>query len=793
MKAKKGFAIWCGLLFVAQAALSQTTTRIWALNAGSATRYGDFAGDTNTGNWYTPQSVTNLSGVSDPAPSQVYQSGKWCGFSKTPFTYRARALKPLGHYTLRLHYNVSDSNHKFDVTVNGTKMWEGYHTFAEVGNRTKVALIAGCPFQASEEGECAVLFEVPYPGNTNSVIHGMEIVEDATNNPVRPSAMCWPVAVPGSSPAVYRVGVGLEWPDTQYGNLIQPSFTVFRATNETAAFHPIALVSNATGFVDTDTLPGMTNRYFIKLGIWPGTFEGAPETNDTALIVIPLSSDYYATPYRRIWAVSSGDTQPVGEFSADTRFSSSLVAGYRATTPAIPASVGWPAPAAVYQNGRYSKSNFYYLFPVATNRLYRARLHFSEAWSVATRRFNVSVNGNTVTNGYCIYEAAGGLNTATVLEADCWSGTNGQIQITLSKGSVDNPVICGVEVVEPSDRPGEFPVIAANAWEGVAELRAVQGNTSFSATVWRAEQPGGGYVSLGKKLFFRGAWGDTAETGIETNKSYRYVVQGDTETPDADNPGVTVERFVPNRYSICMGPIPQAHFVPTNGSILQGSASYYAVSYPFDRTTVAGPAPQAVYQQQLFGSTLTFFFTNLHAHALYRIRLHSAETANVPSRTFRVVANGVTNVTGYCIAETAGGIDRAASVDFETAASDAGTIELVLTGSSNVPLVGGIEVRATPVTAAPAGLSAEPGSGKVTLTWQVVTGADGYAIYRTEEGGTEQEIARVTTPFFTDLSGMIGTTYDYSVRAFNEWGEGPAATSSSCRFPPPKGTLIRVL
>ena len=47
MNKQVGYVILVCLSFLLN--LSAETTRIWAVNAGSATRYGDFAGDTSTG------------------------------------------------------------------------------------------------------------------------------------------------------------------------------------------------------------------------------------------------------------------------------------------------------------------------------------------------------------------------------------------------------------------------------------------------------------------------------------------------------------------------------------------------------------------------------------------------------------------------------------------------------------------------------------------------------------------------------------------------------------------------
>lgn len=70
----------------------------------------------------------------------------------------------------------------------------------------------------------------------------------------------------------------------------------------------------------------------------------------------------------------------------------------------------------------------------------------------------------------------------------------------------------------------------------------------------------------------------------------------------------------------------------------------------------------------------------------------------------------------------------------------------------------------TPI-AAPTGLIATATPGTVNLTWDAVTGADSYKIFRGTVSGTYTEIASgVLTTSYTDTSVTNGTTYYYVVR-----------------------------
>lgn len=96
--------------------------------------------------------------------------------------------------------------------------------------------------------------------------------------------------------------------------------------------------------------------------------------------------------------------------------------------------------------------------------------------------------------------------------------------------------------------------------------------------------------------------------------------------------------------------------------------------------------------------------------------------------------------------------------------------EQMLKGSS--PGTGG----AAPVLQVPAqvtGLKAVPGSAKVALTWNAVSGADSYIIKRVEGGGTYSILQKgITGTSFTDTTVVNGKTYRYKASAVNAKGVG---------------------
>jgi hypothetical protein len=95
---------------------------------------------------------------------------------------------------------------------------------------------------------------------------------------------------------------------------------------------------------------------------------------------------------------------------------------------------------------------------------------------------------------------------------------------------------------------------------------------------------------------------------------------------------------------------------------------------------------------------------------------------------------------------------------------------------------------ASSAPAAPTGLTAVPGDSKVTLSWNPVSGAASYKVYRGTASGAEGLIqSGVTATTFTDTGLTNGTTYFYKVTAVNAVGESvpSAEVSATPQVAPP--------
>jgi uncharacterized protein (DUF1800 family)/fibronectin type 3 domain-containing protein len=88
----------------------------------------------------------------------------------------------------------------------------------------------------------------------------------------------------------------------------------------------------------------------------------------------------------------------------------------------------------------------------------------------------------------------------------------------------------------------------------------------------------------------------------------------------------------------------------------------------------------------------------------------------------------------------------------------------------------------SPPTQAPASLSAESSTGRVSLDWAPVREAIGYRVFRAVDGvWTPEPIATVYYSRFINFRLTNGTTYAYKVVAFNRAGTGPPSNVVEAR------------
>jgi hypothetical protein len=100
----------------------------------------------------------------------------------------------------------------------------------------------------------------------------------------------------------------------------------------------------------------------------------------------------------------------------------------------------------VYQSERWGKCT--YTIPVRQGPPCTVRLHFAEVkLEPGQRKFNVDINGHRVLSDYDI-AAEGGKDKAVVKDFPAISpDANGNIAIAFTRGSADEPKICGIQLL----------------------------------------------------------------------------------------------------------------------------------------------------------------------------------------------------------------------------------------------------------------------------------------------------------------------------------------------------------
>ena len=93
---------------------------------------------------------------------------------------------------------------------------------------------------------------------------------------------------------------------------------------------------------------------------------------------------------------------------------------------------------------------------------------------------------------------------------------------------------------------------------------------------------------------------------------------------------------------------------------------------------------------------------------------------------------------------------------------------------------GGSLVVTAGVPPVPSGLGATPGDAQVALSWNTVSGATGYTVWRSMVSGSGYTVVgSPTEPAFSETGLVNGTTYYYLVSAINAEGESPASAEVS--------------
>lgn len=135
--------------------------------------------------------------------------------------------------------------------------------------------------------------------------------------------------------------------------------------------------------------------------------------------------------------------RPVNNFISDDFFAGGAADSTDQPISATGANAG---PVALYQSERWGQCT--YKVPVEPGRSYTVRLHFAETrYGPGERKFNVDINGHRVLGDFDIAAEAGKDQALVKDFPGIEPGQHGQIVLAFTKGSANEPKICGIQVL----------------------------------------------------------------------------------------------------------------------------------------------------------------------------------------------------------------------------------------------------------------------------------------------------------------------------------------------------------
>jgi hypothetical protein len=294
-------------------------------------------------------------------------------------------------------------------------------------------------------------------------------------------------------------------------------------------------------------------------------------------------------------------------FVADEDYSTGGTTYSVTNTITIPAGVATTAaPAAVYQSAR--QGTVTYTIPSLTaGTSYSVRLHFAELYFSAAgdRVFNVAINGTSVLTNFDIYATAKANFTAVVEQFTATANSSGQIVIAFTNGTIDQPMINGVEVLGSStscttvpSAPTGFTATAASSSSIGLSWTAVTpptGCTISSYSVYGSTTSG--FTPSSANLIASGVTTTTyTNTGLAASTTYYYKV----EAVDSDGSSTPSTQASAETQAASCSAVPSA---PAGLTATASSSTAIGLGW----TAVTPPANCSLSGYSVYGSTTSGF------------------------------------------------------------------------------------------------------------------------------------------------------------------------------------------
>jgi hypothetical protein len=175
--------------------------------------------------------------------------------------------------------------------------------------------------------------------------------------------------------------------------------------------------------------------------------QGSADNPEVAGIEI-LGSGTLGQPLSDVLEIDTGSSTAVTPYVADEDFNTGNE--YSSSATITTANTSTPAPAVVYQTCRWASSFTYTIPGLTAGSTYAVRLHFAELTFSGSgeRVFNVAINGTSVLSNFDIYATSGAENRAITEQFNAVANSSGQIVISFTAGTADNPEVNGIEILQ---------------------------------------------------------------------------------------------------------------------------------------------------------------------------------------------------------------------------------------------------------------------------------------------------------------------------------------------------------